>query len=79
MNEKLIDLELAKLARQKGYNWATDKYYKLNDFMMTGNPEIKLLDNPIRENYNFRNYPAHYLAPTLSQLQRWLKTKHNWL
>lgn len=77
MQEQLISFETAKLAKEKGFDIITNKYYKsINPLVTKKDLKINLLDNELKTNYNFRSYAGLYLAPTQSLLQKWLREEH---
>ena len=70
MEEQLVTYEVAKLAKEKGFNEKTDKFYPIGD---TEGVAIEHCDGP---DY-FNKYPYTIAAPTQSLLQRWLReVKH---
>lgn len=66
MEEQLVTYEVAKLAKEKGFNEKTDKFYPIGD---TEGVAIEHCDGP---DY-FNKYPYTIAAPTQSLLQRWLR------
>lgn len=79
MEEQLITLETAKLAKEKGFNIPC--MYSINELHLkecslnyTGNDTFTIEDvNEASENTKI----LHLLAPTQSLLQRWLREVHN--
>lgn len=65
MEEQLISFEIAKLAKEKGFE--LDKYLSIDD------------ENPknLNSNYNPRDYQPWYFGLTQSLLQKWLREVHN--
>ncbi len=74
MKEQLISFETAKLAKEKGFNIETDKYW-CNYY--TGEPgqKWKLL-NKSELTGSFLNL-MEWAAPTQSLLQKWLREIHD--
>lgn len=78
MEEQLISLETAKLAKEKGFNWKVRYSYG-----HTINPHIAYPneDYSIPSDFNSpnagRNWKHLYSAPTQSLLQKWLREVHN--
>lgn len=64
--ENVISFELAKLAKEAGFDWVSGKHYQdgynllLHDFSTCTN----------------NRFPRCYEAPTLSVLDAWLRNKH---
>jgi hypothetical protein len=71
MKEELIVFETAKLAKEKGFDWDCESYYKPNTKELPSNLNGKRSWNHV--------VPAkeYYSAPTQSLLQKWLREKHN--
>jgi hypothetical protein len=72
MEEKLISLEVAKLAKAKGFDWSVLFYYDGSEMIAT--QSINAFD---KKNYNLHKGSTFYSAPTQSFLQKWLMEKHN--
>lgn len=64
MKEQLISFQLAKLAKEKGFD--LDEYLSIDD------------ENPknLNSNFNPREYQPWYLNVSQSLLQRWLREIH---
>ena len=63
-----INFETSKLAKEKGYNIETEAYYTENGDLFT---DINFLSLQQSKPENC------YYAPTQSNLQKWLREKHN--
>ena len=63
MQEDLVALETAKLAKEKGFDWVCEYYYEIFDNPVT----IQRFNNSNKEGYK---QPS---APTHSLLQKWLR------
>lgn len=71
----LIELNTAKSAKEKGFDWKCNQYYR--EFNHTGDDyRVKLIpcDN---ESRNHQSYGWQYNAPTQSKLQKWLREEHD--
>ena len=68
MEEELISLETAMLAKEKGFNEGSYHLYTYP------NNELKSFQ---ALNYNAEQDGLQYEAPTQSLLQKWLREKHN--
>ena len=72
--EKLIEIETAKIAREKGLKGSLD----INGYLLGYSLKYK---NPYPTGYKvFQSFPNNeewLFAPTQSSLQRWLREKHN--
>lgn len=81
MEEQLISLETAKLAKEKGFNIPIYYHYSenpINDLILLAEP-----DDPqsgqgwVLENYNKKGYIFNkWSAPTQSLLQKWLRDNY---
>ncbi|KKN10328.1 hypothetical protein LCGC14_1037660 [marine sediment metagenome] len=72
MEEQLISFETARLAKEKGFNWATLYAYDGSFSPMVcshSKTVFKLLD------YNSPSGGNYHSAPTQSLLQKWLREK----
>ena len=70
MTEELITYETAKLAKEKGFNWKVQNYFK-----------IGVISKPIQQEkcnlQNINNVGISVISvPTQSLLQRWLREEH---
>mgnify|MGYP001611543625 CR=1 FL=1 len=68
MKDQLISLEVAKLAREKGFN-----FYQINQYSNDVNPTM-LYNYTLEQCKLFNDV---YYAPTQNLLQKWLREKHN--
>ena len=91
MNEQLVTFETAKLAKEKGFEWPTDKSYnhslteRVDEQDGTSGPfgwkkgETNVggffMNNSEYDRSNTNWYNCS--APTQSLLQKWLREKHN--
>ena len=66
MQEELVTLETAKLAKEKEFNWICEYYYEILHNPIT----IQRLNNSNKEGFK---QPS---APTQSILQKWLREEH---
>ena len=66
IHEEIVTLEVAKLAKEKGFNERTRYYYETNCV----NP--KAIEHCWGSGY-FNKHPRAVAAPTQSLLQRWLR------
>ena len=94
MKEQLITFETAKLAKEKGFDWATDKHYEnsltesINEEDGKSGPfgwekgEINLQSDYFINNWKECDLSSSswYLcsAPTQSLLQKWLREEHDY-
>lgn len=70
MKDELISLEVAKLAKEKGFDWRCLDYYEDGKLV---SPEYDYGDPWM----NFNDFiPTSISAPTQSLLQRWLREVH---
>ncbi len=68
--DKRITIELALLAKQKGYNWSCDEYYH---FTTISNPPTREITECFQ---NFNEYDSCLSIPTQTSLQKWLREVH---
>jgi len=75
MTEKLIELETAKLAKEKGFNWLTRNYFG----QINAEP-FETHENSL-DDYNSSRWDekgGEWISrPTQSLLQKWLREVHN--
>lgn len=73
MKEQLVNLETAKLAKEKGFNTYNMYWYNsIGNLVNTLGTEIYYKSN--QNEYNLRE---NIYAPTQSLLQKWLREVHN--
>lgn len=73
MEEKLISLETAKLAKEKGFDWEVTNYFKI------GQLNQKIIEEKCIScsiNIKFSEQQL-FSRPTQSLLQKWLRKNHN--
>lgn len=70
----LINFELARVLKEKGFNTSVEKYYHKQD--PDGKSYVVSLKSGIKENRNFHSYAWRYSAPTISEVVMWLYEKH---
>jgi hypothetical protein len=82
MQEELVSLETAKLAKEAGFDWPVQDRYRV----ISGLPDLVLNENGHRRyggvsNWNHECFQDQYRmytsAPTLGLLQKWLKETYN--
>jgi len=80
MKEQLISFETAKLAKDKGFNWNTDYFYRENNMLCFSQYYDSTPNNrDIEKNFfSDTNEQSNLLctAPTQSLLQKWLRDVH---
>jgi len=65
ITEDYVSFETAKLLKEKGFNWNTDKQYNLDKIVS----EYNITDRS--------RYPERYLdAPTIQMAMKWLREVH---
>ena len=72
----IIQYETAILAKEIGFDVITDKAYWFANPMLN-NLETKIIDNTLKTNFNFRAFAQNCLAPSICELQKWLRDSHN--
>ena len=66
IKEDYVSFETAKLLKEKGFNWNTDKQFNLDKIV----GDYNITDRS--------RYPERYLdAPTLQMVMKWLRDVHN--
>lgn len=82
MIEELVTFQVAKLAKEKGFDWGCNSYFdevlevcKLNYF--SGNGNGFAINSKIGTTDLFGMDDAIATAPTQSLLQKWLREVHN--
>lgn len=81
MEDFLIDIYVAKIAKKKGFEIISENFYCENYIGLCTEHEefliVQSLDNPIYDCNNEFGEGERYYAPTQSLLQRWLREVHN--
>mgnify|MGYP001275666534 CR=1 FL=1 len=72
MQEELVTLETAKLAKEKGFDVPVWDY-----FQVTCSKQPSECHRPTKSNWNTYNEYEVYSRPSQSLLQRWLREVHN--
>ena len=73
---EIISFNIAKLAKEKGFDVVVDNYYRASNPLVTDDDlSIGLYENKLKENYNFHAYAGCYLAPTHIEIQDWLRDR----
>ena len=72
MKEQLVCFQVAKLAKEKGFNWKVINYFKLSTI---SNPLIE--DECRPQNINSLQSNPIFSRPTQSLLAKWLREEHH--
>ena len=72
IHEQIVTYEVAKLAKDKGFNVATDRYYHIYDDVKEAQNSLEMTGAGCADFYNSLNQ-CRCAAPTQSLLQRWLR------
>jgi hypothetical protein len=67
MNEQLVSLDTARLAKEKGFNWDVFDYY-YDGKLKRWSPSTR----------NANKFGVPFSAPQQSLLQKWLRNVHGW-
>lgn len=67
MEERLVDFETAKLAKEKGFDLKTNYFYYNDGVLDQGDGDTEHIS------LNHNKYDRHYSAPTQYLLQKWLR------
>lgn len=76
IHEEICTYEVAKLAKEKGFNVPTDRYYHIYDDVIEAQNSLEMTSDGCADFYNSLNR-CRCAAPTHSLLQRWLREKKN--
>ena len=74
--EQYVSFEVAKLLKQKGFNWFTYAYYTKDD--VDKKPYFGM-ENLCSDNWNKKPNDFWYSAPTVYEVIDWLETKGYWI
>lgn len=72
LQEEIVTYEVAKLAKEKGFDVPTDRYYHIYDDVIEAQNSLEMTGNGCADFYNSLNR-SRCAAPTQSLLQRWLR------
>ena len=72
MKENIVTFQVAKLAKEKGFNWKVINYFKLSTI---SNPLIE--DECRPQNINSLQSNSIFSRPTQSLLAKWLREEHH--
>lgn len=72
IHEEICTYEVCKLAKEKGFNVPTDRYYHIYDDVIEAQNSLEMTGNGCVDFYNSLNQ-CRCAAPTQSLLQRWLR------
>ncbi len=70
MKEQLIEFETAKLAKEKGFDWECQNFYRDNGNLHGKRGKSSGINPPFNQGINRQT------APTQSLLQKWLRDEH---
>lgn len=76
IHEEICTYEVAKLAKEKGFNVPTDRYYHIYDDVIEAQNSLEMTGDGCADFYNSLNH-CRCAAPTQSLLQRWLREEKN--
>ena len=72
LHEEICTYEVCKLAKEKGFNVPTDRYYHIYDDVIEAQNSLEMTGDGCADFYNSLNR-CRCAAPTHSLLQRWLR------
>lgn len=72
IHEEICTYEVAKLAKEKGFNVPTDRYYHIYDDVIEAQNSLEMTGDGCADFLNSLNQ-CRCSAPTQSLLQRWLR------
>lgn len=76
IQEENCTYEVCKLAKEKGFNVPTDRYYHIYDDVIEAQNSLEMTSDGCADFYNSLNQ-CRCAAPTQSLLQRWLREVKN--
>ena len=77
IHEEICTYEVAKLAKEKGFDVPTDRYYHIYDDVIEAQNSLEMTGDGCADFYNSLNR-YRCAAPTQSLLQRWLREEKKW-
>ena len=72
IHEEICTYEVCKLAKEKGFDVPTDRYYHIYDDVIEAQNSLEMIGDGCADFYNSLNR-CRCAAPTQSLLQRWLR------
>jgi hypothetical protein len=72
IHEEICTYEVCKLAKEKGFNEPTDRYYHIYDDVIEAQNSLEMTGSGCADVYNSLNQ-CRCSAPTQALLQRWLR------
>lgn len=72
IHEEICTYEVCKLAKEKGFDVPTDRYYHIYDDVIEAQNSLEMTSDGCADFYNSLNQ-CRCAAPTQSLLQRWLR------
>lgn len=72
IHEEICTYEVCKLAKEKGFDVPTDRYYHIYDDVIEAQNSLEMTGDGCADFYNSLNQ-CRCAAPTQSLLQRWLR------
>lgn len=72
IHEEICPYEVAKLAKEKGFDVPTDRYYHIYDDVIEAQNSLEMTGDGCTDFYNSLNQ-CRCAAPTANLLQRWLR------
>lgn len=76
IHEEICTYEVCKVAKEKGFNVPTDRYYHIYDDVIEAQNSLEMTSDGCADFYNSLNQ-CRCAAPTQSLLQRWLREEKN--
>ena len=76
IHEEICTYEVCKLAKKRGFDVPTDRYYHIYDDVIEAQNSLEMTGNGCADFYNSLNQ-CRCAAPTRSLLQRWLREEKN--
>ena len=75
ITEDYVSFEIAKLLKEKGFDWETYAYWDLTTETRT--QKIGIEPTPRNWNYKWKLFLLPLSAPTLQMTMKWLRNQHN--
>lgn len=72
IHDEIVGYDVAKLAKEKGFDVPTDRYYHIYDDVIEAQNSLEMTGDGCADFYNSLNR-CRCAAPTQSLLQRWIR------